>query len=454
MKKKLIICFPLEIKDRELYPKLLVVYYLLKTKKVDVVIGDKKNFFIDAEKSKNLIVFWKGGGKHILNLYHHLKKNNFIFNLDEEGPISLMNKHDLALKVNTLVHKYMDKIFLWGDDDLKIYNKTNKNKDVKVFGHPKLDLLKKPFIKIFEKQAEKIKKKYEKFTFIPSHYTVDNIINDENYFLYVKKLYSLKNNAIEKTIRDEKHNFNNLVKNLIKLAKNNPERLFIFRPHPGQSITKVKRRFGKIPKNLRIVFKYTVTPWIIACDRYIHSGCTTVFEAATLNKKILYFSNKDKFDKVWDKIGLKVNICDNNDIKDIFKKKIKKLNYHQLQKTVKNINKKNSFCKSFSNFVTSKNYRNISSQFHIRKYDTKKSNYKIFLSYIKGQLLKNRILSKILAYYDVSLIFNREMKNSKFSRLSKNEILNPLNLFKNWDKVKINFRIKKISKNIFKISSQ
>ena len=69
-------------------------------------------------------------------------------------------------------------------------------------------------------------------------------------------------------------------------------------------------------------------------------------------------------------------------------------------------------------------------------------------------MLKNRILSKILAYYDVSLIFNREMKNSKFSRLSKNEILNPLNLFKNWDKVKINFRIKKISKNIFKISSQ
>jgi surface carbohydrate biosynthesis protein len=455
MNKKLIICFPIEIKDRELYPKLLVAYYLLKTKKIDVIIGDKKNFFIDTEKSKNLIVFWKGGGKHIFNLYHHLKKNNFIFNLDEEGPISLMNKHDLALKVNIFVHKYMDKIFLWGNDDFKIYSKKDKNKkkDIKIFGHPKLDLLKKPFIKIFEKQLVKIKKKYKSFIFIPSHYTVDNIINDENYFLYVKKLYNLNNNTIEKIIKNEKQNFNNLVKVLIELANNNPEKLFIFRPHPGQSIIKVKKRFGKIPKNLKIIFKYTVTPWIIACEKYIHSGCTTVFEAATLNKKILYFSNKDKFDKVWSKIGLKVNISNNSNIKNIFKERIKKLNYHLLEKIIKNINKENSFCKSFSNFLITKNFRNFKSEFHIRKYDTKKNNYNIFLSYIKSQLLKNRILSKILAYYDVSLVFNKEMKNSKLSKLSKNEILNPLNSFKNFDKFKINFGIKKISKNIFKISS-
>ena len=128
MNKKIIICFPLEIKDRELYPKLLLSYYLLKTKKIEIIIGDKKNFFIDAEKSKNLIIFWKGGGKHILNLYHHLKKNNYIFNLDEEGPICLMNKHDIALKINTLVHKYMDKIFLWGNNDLKIYEKRDTKK--------------------------------------------------------------------------------------------------------------------------------------------------------------------------------------------------------------------------------------------------------------------------------------------------------------------------------------
>ena len=69
-------------------------------------------------------------------------------------------------------------------------------------------------------------------------------------------------------------------------------------------------------------------------------------------------------------------------------------------------------------------------------------------------MLRNKILSKILAYYDVSLVFNKEMKNSKLSRLSKNEILNPLNSFKNFEKVKINFGIKKISRDIFKISSQ
>ena len=55
---------------------------------------------------------------------------------------------------------------------------------------------------------------------------------------------------------------------------------------------------------IKIIFKYTVTPWIIACKSYIHSGCTTVFEAITLNKKIFYLSNNNKFDELWCKIGV------------------------------------------------------------------------------------------------------------------------------------------------------
>ena len=55
MNNKLIVCFPLEIKQRELFSKLYLSYLLLKTKKIDIVIGDKKFFLIDYEKSKNLI---------------------------------------------------------------------------------------------------------------------------------------------------------------------------------------------------------------------------------------------------------------------------------------------------------------------------------------------------------------------------------------------------------------
>ena len=72
------------------------------------------------------------------------------------------------------------------------------------------------------------------------------------------------------------------------LAKKNPKINFLFRPHPRQNIDLVKKRFGKLTKNLFIEKKYPVTSYINACSLFMHRGCTTVLEAAQLNKKIIY----------------------------------------------------------------------------------------------------------------------------------------------------------------------
>ena len=62
----------------------------------------------------------------------------------------------------------------------------------------------------------------------------------------------------------------------------------IFRPHPNESIENVLKRFGKVPNNLKIIFSGKITPWIIGCELYIHSGCTTFLEASILKKKIIF----------------------------------------------------------------------------------------------------------------------------------------------------------------------
>lgn len=458
MEKKLIICFPIEINSRELLPKLCLAYQLLKTKKINIVIGDKKNFFIDYEKSKNLIFFFKGGGAHLSNLFKHVSKNNFIFNLDEEGPVCLLRNHDLDLKVNQKVNQYMSKIILWGKKDRKIYQLRNCNSSkVEVLGHPKLDLLKKPFIGIFKKEYNLIKNKFKNFVFIPSHYAVDNIIKDSHYFLYIKKTRKIKWDTKKKTSKELKKyaQFVNLVK---LLAEKNPDKLFIFRPHPGQSLSKVKLRFGKIPSNLKIIFNYTVTPWILACEHYIHSGCTTVFEAALLNKKITYISNFDKFDYLWSKIGNKFHVHDTKKILSFFKNInniVKKNKFYNLENLIQNITQKNNFAKKFIEILKKENYLDKISSLQIRKYNLNRQKfYKIIFSKIKDFALKIDIIAQIFSYFDPSSIFTKKMKNLKFDKISKREIHKNLKLLSSLDKVKIKFKITDLNGYMFQINSR
>ena len=328
MSKKLIICFPLEIKRREFFPKLYLAYLLLKTKKIDVIFGDKKKFFIYFEKLKNLIFFYKGGGKHLTYLFKSVNKNNYLFNLDEEGPIALMNNTDIDLKLSGNLDKYISKTILWGKKDIENYKKKkifSKSKFL-VLGHPKIDLLNKPYINLFDKEYKLIKKKFKNFVFIPSHYTADNIIKDRNYYLYIENLYSQDKKLVDEILKEEIKKFSNFIQFVKTTAEQNPKKLFVFRPHPGQDINKVLKRFGKLPKNLKVIFKYTATPWIMACSQYVHAGCTTVFEAAKLKKNIIYISNFDKFDCYWSKIGKVFNIKKKIEFSKYLKRDFRKTN--------------------------------------------------------------------------------------------------------------------------------
>ena len=454
MKKKLIICFPLEIKSREFYPKLCLAYSLLKTKKIDIVIGDKKNFFIDFDKSKNLIFFYKGGGLHLLNFFKAISKNNYFFNLDEEGPISLFLKRDLDLKINKTINKYIKKIFLWGNFDKEAYKlKDNfEKKKFHVFGHPKFDVLQKPFVRLFSKEYKFIKKNYKNFVFIPSHYTVDNVIDDQNYYLYIENLYK---RDVKKQLLEENFKYLNFVSVVKLIAENNPKKLFIFRPHPGQSIDKVKKTFGKIPRNLKIIFKYTVTPWIMACDDFIHSGCTTVFEAVKLKKRITYISNYDNCDVVWSKIGKRLDAKQKKKILKHFEtnlNKFKSSNNKYLENLVKNLTTKKSFNSQFVQFLKNEDYFSKNSRLFVRNYNLKKNFLNILLSNLKYHLLKIRIIAKIMANIDPSLVFSKDLKDSKFTKTNKKEIREKLQLISKFDNSKDKFKVQDLNGHMFKIS--
>jgi len=287
---KNIIFIPIEIKKRELPSKLFLVNEIINKTNFKIIFGSQREIFNKIESVKNIIWFDKNTFiKKIIN--NHFLKNSYKIMLDEEGPWSLDNSLRV-IRINRKIINFFDKILLWGINDFKIIkNLTIKKKKYIIIGHPKFDLLKKPYIKLlYEYKKIELIKKYKKFILIVSNFSfdsyVDTRIQDRIYKINTEKNVKDKLIKIRKNIEDlDYKNYIAQIELSKKIAIENPNIKVIYRPHPYQKIDLVKKRFGQIPSNLNIIFEDSITPWIYACEVYIHSGCTTSFEAHILKKK-------------------------------------------------------------------------------------------------------------------------------------------------------------------------
>ena len=86
------------------------------------------------------------------------------------------------------------------------------------------------------------------------------------------------------------------IKTLNELSKKNKNLKIIFRPHPLQDIKKVRQRFNG-NNNIIVNKDFSATSWIIATKLYMHSGCTTSFEAQKLKKKQYCYQELRKLKK-------------------------------------------------------------------------------------------------------------------------------------------------------------
>lgn len=468
------LCFPIEVKIREFIPKVFLCYHLLKKKKfhkVNIILGDKK-YIGSLESLNNFLYFSKGlWGKEWNKKIKDIRKQNFIVDLDEEGPINVLRSSDSRIRLNKNEIKKFDKVFLWGQSALKIYKKKFDNNFVKkiffVSGHPKFDLLKKPYIGIYSKEVIKIKKKFKNFVFIPSNASVDHIAGDHNFYEYTVSLLKRNYNPNLKILSDyffeEKRNYNELVVLIKKLAEQNPNINFVFRPHPTQDINKVKLTFKNSTKNLFIIYKYTVTPWIIACNLFIHHDCMTSLEAVALKKKIVKFHLTPLNNKI--KRSINVGIHFSNLEKCLFflnryfnnRSRIKVKFNKFSSDLVYNINK-NYFIDNFLTFLKKNNFYLNEENKIFKEINYQKDSYfflflKKFKNIFKFIIIKLGIYTKLVKIYDYNKLLSGEYKKLKVPFIKKKEICNIINLLSKLDKIKFSFTVKKINTNVFLISN-
>ena len=457
----MIIFIPIETNIRETIPKIFLTYKILHGSKYKVIIGGQRFLNQKIEEFKNCI--WLD--KH--TFHERLKnrkihKSNHVIVLDEEGPISL---HDEFTK-ETLYSKYFFKLIntliLWGKKDFsKLPLVKNKKIKLEVQGHPKFDILKKNYFQIFEKETKYIKNKYKKFVFIPGSLHVENRSNE---FASITRSWAKKYNVNDRIINKfmnynllERDNYLQFLKFIKKLAKENPKILFVFRKHPVEDEKKLTEYLGKIPKNLKLEYKFTVTPWLIACEYFLHSGCTTAIEAAILKKKIIFYSTKkisnhEKFKKF--KFS-NLNFTDESKCIKFFK------NISKGKMTYKLTNKNNFiynnylnkfFYKKFIKYINNVKFKNESKIYYRKNNKSFLSKLSIIffkiLSIIKNQIILKTFLKK---YLPEKYIFGKEAALKKFTSLEKSEIRSIMYKINKLHKKKIKIKYSKISDSVFKV---
>ena len=447
----MIVALPIEISVREFISKLFCVYKILKNTNYRVVLGKKSEVYNFYKKNRGIYLISKGGTINSFQFKNNIS-NNRLSILDEEGPlINFSYKSDFIARTNKEIMKKLSYYYCFGLADFNLMKTRVNKKKLIISGHPKYDLCHNKYKKIFDKEKKELSKKYGKFFLVASSFAaVDGYVNKKDYTKWIAN--SVENNLKKKMYKDLRSYFkydqvyyDRLVKFTKKIAQQNPKINFIFRPHPRQDITKVKKNFNtKSIKNIFIIQEGSITPYIYASEFYLHSGCTTALEAALLKKKIVYLENNFKSANVlYKKFGLVVKPSDYSKVKDLINNN-KKYNYKKdfIKKFIFNDNK----CFFYKVLIKNLKKVNLKSS-EIVKQTHKEKHF--FLSRLKEIISSYPPLLNLASFFIKDILLSKEYTKSKFQKINIKEIEKKILFFQKLDNVKFNFKIKKVNLNSF-----
>lgn len=301
LKNKGIALFPIDTTSRELEWQLI-----LASRLVDLgwkcIIGHKQIIVKIHEKSQNCLWFGRlpsdtGRRTNDVKVLERGKCNDtrFLYLHDEGGFYYDAVYEDTVKRLhpsNQASKRNIDKILLWGERQKNcLLNNTDLNPDdLLVTGMPRFDLYKKEFDWLDGIGIKVLREKYGDFTLITTKFGFANGSGHlwEDRFLKGVKESSHKE---EITVRDEyfemwsnqMHTFVEMSKMIVALAKANPKRTFVVRPHPSENKIFYEKVFS-FDSNIHVIREGSVRKWIKASNMVIHSSCTTGVEAMLSGK--------------------------------------------------------------------------------------------------------------------------------------------------------------------------
>lgn len=427
---------PLEIKNRDMYGRLLLSLEVCKNLGWNVYFGFRGDVNFFAQNYIPGVYHGLATIRNFESLYESIKKNgNLITISDEEGLVTYSKKYYTSFKVSKKILKIADAIFTWGEKNKKTLESQFPEKKNKFYaiGNPRLDLLKKPFNKIYDKEVNRIKEKYGKFILICTNFSYTNFFEkDQKYSELLKKRNFFTNKEeieewykyenIKKTIFDELSLF---IKNSNKLD----DFSIVIRCHPSENY-EVYKEFENKYKNVFFDNNYSVHPWILASEALINHYCTTTYEATVAKKNVYTIKPNYKTD-------MEDNVYfDATEIAKSYKELIDIL--HSKNETPKIISKNSLECSINlkENYFSHKIIAKELNKLPIKDNQIKKKNF----------LLKYKILKILNLIRDFVFFKKNEYVDHKIKLITENEIEEFINTH---DDYKNKIKVEKICKNFF-----
>lgn len=276
MENKKTIFFTVEIKSRELIPKCLLAYELVK-KGFRVYIGTFTTIESAVKKVDSSIFFHKSTHIHRSEFYKSLG-SKFVF-LDEEGGITIPRSKlkDFCDKRYGVVSKEKnDLIFLPGKKYEELISKMQNMQNVEVYtsGWPRVDLWRKDFTDLYDKEKNNILKKHGNYYLLITSF---GMTSEET----MKDRISSSTTDFEREYRTHKYNafldYVDLIEKLSRLMSS--EEKLIIRPHPSEDLSDWKKIISNL-NNVYVERSGDITPWILGAEAIIQYGSTTAVQAA------------------------------------------------------------------------------------------------------------------------------------------------------------------------------
>lgn len=302
--KKISLYLPIELKARELAPKVLLSLFAAK-RNLRVYLGTQATIsrIINTKKENGGVYFYKGGLS--LNLIKDIKKkcSKFIILDEEAGPGDENPRATMRERINKNIEQEIDRYYILGKKNFDIAKKIfiNFKKSLVLSGWPRIDYFRLSANQKKDNPTIKdIKKRYGEYILFVSDFGQ----NSKKMLFYTKKYYEkvFRNNKklqnrINKTCLDQFNEFNKVSDLLKDLDKDNSIPMIIIRPHPSED-HEPWERISKKFKKFKVILEGDVTPWINGSKAILHRGCSTSIQAYLANKPQGYIvTNKKKIRK-------------------------------------------------------------------------------------------------------------------------------------------------------------
>ncbi len=283
--KKISLYLPIEIKARELAPKVFLSLIAAK-KNLRVYLGTQATIsrIISTKKETGGVYFFKGGLS--LDLIKNIKKKCSKFTiLDEEaGPGDENPRLTMRERINKNIEQEIDRYYILGKKNFGIAKKIFKDfrQSFVLSGWPRID-----FFRVSAEQKKNdinvkdIKKRYGEYLLFVSDFGQ----NSKKMVFYTKNSYKkiYKNNIklqnkLHKIHLDQLNEFNKVSDLLMDLDKDSSIPMIIIRPHPSEDYEPWDRMSKKL-KKIKVISEGEISPWIYGSKAILHRGCSTAIQA-------------------------------------------------------------------------------------------------------------------------------------------------------------------------------